>query len=87
MNKKKILNEMYERVIEELPPTKEYKRIAEQVEQKKEDLLDKIGKEYSDHLEEIADLICMRDDELDRQVFYTGFSLAVRLFVEATYKD
>lgn len=87
MNGKKILNEMYEKVIEELPPTKEYHRIAKQVEQKKENLLDKVGKEYSDQLEEIADLICMRDDEIDKQVFYAGFSIAVRLFVEATYKD
>lgn len=87
MNGKKILNDMYEKVMEELKPTKEYHRIAKQVEQKNEDLLDKVGKEYSDQLEEIADLICMRDDEIDKQVFYAGFSIAVRLFVEATYKD
>lgn len=85
MSDKSILNDIYEKVISELPPTEKYNKIGRKVERAKEDLLDKIGKEYSDHLEEISDLICMRDDELDRQVFHEGFSIAVRLFVEAIH--
>lgn len=84
---KRILSAIYEQLIEELPPTQECKKIQEKFEKKRKEFLENLEKQNSETLENLTDTYNEMNNELNKQVFFEGFSLAVELFLECTYKE
>ena len=80
------LNEIYQRVAEEISPSDRYRKFTRECKKKKEELLKMIGEEYKKELEEISEINYIANAELNKQFFYEGFSKAVKLFVEAMNK-
>ncbi len=86
MENKEILNRLYE-TIKELPTTAEYNRLRNMFAEEKEKFLEKVGVQNRDELEKLTDMLEEMHNEINNQCFCEGFSIAVRLFVEATYKE
>lgn len=84
---KKILSAMYDGLLENLSPTQEYRRLQRKFEKERERFLNNIEEQDSQSLEKLTDVLYEMNDELNKQVFYEGFSLAVKLFIEATSKE
>ena len=84
---KKILSAIYDQLQAELPPTQKYNELISKFEEERKKFLDNIEKQNSTTLENLSDMLHEADNELSKQFFYEGFSIAVQLFIEATYKE
>lgn len=87
MKKNGILSAIYADYIEELPPTSKYREITKELEKERKIFLTNIGEQNSERLENICDIVRDADNELCKRAFSEGFSLAVRLFIEALSED
>lgn len=87
MENKEILNTMYEQIMNELPPTNEYKELQNKLVTDTETFLKVIGEQNREELKKMQDTIYNMGTEQGKQLFFKGFSLAVKLFVEAISKD
>lgn len=87
MENKEILNTMYEHIMNELPPTNEYQELQNKLVTDTETFLQVIGEQNREELEKMQDLIYDMRTEQGKQLFFKGFSLAVKLFIELISKD
>lgn len=83
---KEILNKLFE-TTKELPPSTEYWNINKEFVKARDLFLQDIATQDGKSLEKLIDLQNQMSTELSRQAFCEGFSIAVRLFIEATYKE
>lgn len=83
---KEILNKLYKTVKNNFQ-TQEYNNIDTEFQQAKELFLSDIVTQDKETLENLLDLQKEMDEELTRQAFCEGFSIAVRVFIESTYKQ
>lgn len=65
----------------------EYDNLRRYYSEESEKFLKKIGEENRAELEHLTNILHEMDDILSREDFCNGFSMAVRLFVESTYKE
>ena len=86
MDNKIILSAMYDKVLEEMEPNEEYKRIMRKFDKERQRFLKNIKSQNSMTLERLCSIIYEANDELNEQLFEAGFSLAIKLFVETIYK-
>lgn len=86
MQNKEILDKLYD-TIKEMPTTAEYNRLRNIFAEEKEKFLEKVGIQNRDELETLTDMLEEMHNEINNQCFCEGFSMAVRLFVESTYKE
>ena len=88
MEKKEILLAIFEEIMNDLPPTHKYKELQSQLVKDTETFLKVVGEQNREELEKMQDLIYDMGNEQGKQLFFKGFSLAVRLlFIEAISKD
>lgn len=87
MENNKILPEMYDRVLEELPGTKKYHKLMRQFEEEEKKFLDNIEEQNAETLEKLLNIKFQADDEMDKQIFAKGFIIAFKLFMELIYEE
>ena len=87
MENKEILNTMYEQIMNELSPTNEYQELQNRLVTDTETFLKVIGEQNREELKKIQDIIYNMGTEQGKQLFFKGFSLAVRLFLETISED
>lgn len=87
MENKEILNIMYEHIMNELSPTNEYQELQNRLVTDTETFLKVIGEQNREELKKMQDIIYNMGTEQGKQLFFKGFSLAVRLFLETISKD
>lgn len=83
---KELTEKLYE-LTRDLPVTDEYIRRKEIFEKEKEKFLATVGEEYRRKLEDLTDKLHSANDELNRQMFCEGCSIAVRFLIECIYKE
>lgn len=83
---KEILTKLYD-TTRDLAPSAEYNRKSEEFVKARDLFLQDIATQNSNTLENLTDSQNSMNDELNKQAFCEGFSMAVRLFVESTYKE
>lgn len=72
-----ILN-LYDIVLAE-PTTKQYKKDLEELEKAKQDFIKHLENQNIDSLDELCSLVHKLDDDLNKQMFFRGLSLGIRL--------
>lgn len=82
---KDILNKLYE-LARNMPVTDEYIHRKENLVNETEKFLKIVGEEQRDNLGKVTDAIYDTNDELCRQNFCEGCSVAVRFLIECIYK-
>ena len=82
MENNEILSEMYDRVLEGLSGTKKYHKIMKQFDEEKRKFLDNIEEQNAKTFEELLNIKFQADDEMDKQIFAKGFTIAFKLFIE-----
>ena len=87
MENKEILNTMYEQIMNELSPTNEYQELQNRLVTDTETFLKVIGEQNREELKKMQDIIYNMGNEQGKQLFFKGFSLAVRLFLETISED
>lgn len=87
MEKKEILSAIFEELMNELSPTHEYQELQSQLVKDTETFLQVVGEQNREELEKMQDLIYSMGTEQGKQLFFKGFSLAVKLFIEAISQD
>lgn len=87
MENKEILNIMYEHIMNELSPTNEYQELQNRLVTDTETFLKVIGEQNREELKKMQDIIYNMGTEQGKQLFFKGFSLAVRLFLETISED
>ena len=87
MKNNEILSAMYDKILEEIPPTKKYNKLMKQFEEEEKKFIDNIAEQNAETLEKLLSIQFQADDELDKQIFAKGFSVAFKLFVELIYNE
>ena len=72
-----ILN-LYDIVLEE-PTTKKYKQDLEKLEKAKQDFIKHLENQNLDSLDELCSLAHELDNDIDKQMFFRGLSLGIKL--------
>ena len=72
-----ILN-LYDIVLAE-PTTKQYKKDLEDLEKAKQDFIKHLENQNIDSLDELCSLVHKLDDDLNKQIFFRGLSLGIKL--------
>ena len=72
-----ILN-LYDIVLAE-PTTKQYKKDLEDLEKAKQDFIKHLENQNIDSLDELCSLVHKLDDDLNKQMFFRGLSLGIKL--------
>ena len=72
-----ILN-LYDTVLAE-PTTKQYKKDLEKLEKAKQDFIEHLENQNIDSLDELCSLVHKLDDDLNKQMFFRGLSLGIKL--------
>lgn len=83
---KEILTKLYD-TTKERSTSEEYDNLRRKLSAEKEKFLQEIGEEKETKLEELTDIIYEMESILGKEDFCNGFSMAVRLFIECTYKE
>lgn len=78
MNDTDIILNLYDTVLAE-PTTKKYKEDLEELEKAKQDFIEHLENQNIDSLEELFELVHKLDDDLNKQVFFRGVSLGIKL--------
>lgn len=82
MESKEVLEKMFE-MVRELPPSKKYREKSRFFQLERDKFLKEIGESYKNKMEYLVDIHTDMNDELIKQAFLEGFSIAVKLFVNA----
>ena len=82
MNNKEEILKLYERTKEDTPSL-EYREKIRAFEEYKEEFLIRVGEQNRDDVEELTYLRDKANNELRMQDFDNGFSLAIKLIIEA----
>ena len=72
-----ILN-LYDTALAE-PPTKKYKKDLENLEKAKQDFIKHLETQNLESLDELCSLAHELDDDLNKQMFFKGLSLGIKL--------
>lgn len=72
-----ILN-LYDIVLAE-PTAKQYKKDLEDLEKAKQDFIKHLENQNIDSLDELCSLVHKLDDDLNKQIFFRGLSLGIKL--------
>ena len=78
MTDNEIILNLYDIVLAE-PTTKKYKKDLEELEKAKQDFIEHLENQNIDSLEELFELVHKLDDDLNKQVFFRGLSLGIKL--------
>lgn len=82
MENKEIMGTLYS-LTKELSPSAEYNESNKEFVEEREKLLKEIGKDYREEIENLTNIQNDMGNELSKQAFEEGFSIAVKLFVNA----
>lgn len=86
MDGKEILDNLYS-MSKEMTPTEEYNIARENYKKEKAEFLQIIGKQHEKNLENLTDTMYAMEDELSKQVFSEGFSMAINLMLTVIIKQ
>lgn len=73
-----IILKLYETMLEE-KPTKHYKKHLEILKKAKQDLINHLENQNIDSLDELCSLAYDLNDDLNKQMFYRGISIGIKL--------
>ena len=73
-----IISNLYDIVLAE-PTTKQYKKDLEDLEKAKQDFIKHLENQNIESLDELCSLVCELNDDLNKQMFYKGLSLGIKL--------
>lgn len=73
-----IISNLYDIVLAE-PTTKQYKKDLEDLEKAKQDFIKHLENQNIDSLDELCSLVHKLDDDLNKQMFYRGISIGIKL--------
>ncbi len=79
MNDTDIILKLYETSLEETPTTKNYKKNLEILTKAKQDFIKHLENQNIESLDELCSLVCELNDDLNKQMFYKGLSLGIKL--------
>lgn len=79
MNDNDIILKLYETSLEETPTTKNYKKNLEILKKAKQDFIEHLENQNVESLDELCCLVCELNDDLNKQMFYKGLSLGIKL--------
>ena len=79
MNDNDIILKLYETPLEETPTTKNYKKNLEILTKAKQDFIKHLENQNIESLDELCSLVCELNDDLNKQMFYKGLSLGIKL--------
>lgn len=74
-----IILKLYETMLEETPTTKNYKKNLEILTKAKQDFIKHLENQNIESLDELCSLVCELNDDLNKQMFYKGLSLGIKL--------
>lgn len=86
MEGKEILENLYS-MTKDMTPTKEYNIARENYKKEKAEFLQLIGKQHEKNLESLTDTMYAMEDELSKQIFAEGFSMAINLLLAVIIKE
>lgn len=73
-----IILKLYETILEE-PTTKNYKKNLEILKKAKQDFINHLENQNIDSLDELCSLAYDLNDDLNKQMFYRGISIGIKL--------
>ena len=73
-----IILKLYETMLEE-KPTKHYKKNLEILKKAKQDFINHLENQNIDSLDELCSLAYDLNDDLNKQMFYRGISIGIKL--------
>lgn len=73
-----VILKLYETILEE-PPTKNYKKHLEILKKAKQDFIEHLENQNIDSLDELCSLAYDLNDDLNKQMFYRGISIGIKL--------
>lgn len=73
-----IILKLYETMLEE-KPTKHYKKHLEILKKAKQDFIEHLENQNIDSLDELCSLAYDLNDDLNKQMFYRGISIGIKL--------
>lgn len=73
-----VILKLYETVLEE-PPTKNYRKNHEILSKAKQDFITHLENQNIDSLDELCSLVRELDNDLNKQMFYRGISIGIKL--------
>ena len=79
MNDNDIILKLYETSLEETPTTKNYKKNLEILKKAKQDFIEHLENQNVESLDELCSLAYDLNDEFNRQVFFRGISIGIKL--------
>ena len=79
MNDNDIILKLYETSLGETPTTKNYKKNLEILTKAKQDFIKHLENQNIESLDELCSLVCELNDDLNKQMFYKGLSLGIKL--------
>ena len=83
--RKKLMLEMYQDVLESLPPTQRCMEIHQKFGDEREKFLKNLEEQNSRTLEDLTDIIYDANEEINKQMFCTGMTMGIKLIIEAVY--
>ena len=78
MTDNEIILNLYDIVLAE-PTTKKYKQDLEKLEKAKQDFINHLENQNIDSLDELCSLAYDLNDDLNKQMFYRGISIGIKL--------
>lgn len=78
MNDTDIILKLYETMLEE-KPTKNYKKHLEILKKAKQDFINHLENQNLESLDELCSLAYDLNDDLNKQMFYRGISIGIKL--------
>ena len=79
MNDNDIILKLYETSLEETPTTKNYKKNLEILKKAKQDFIEHLENQNVESLDELCSLAYDLNDDLNKQMFYRGISIGIKL--------
>lgn len=79
MTDNEVILKLYETILEEEKPTKNYKKNLEILSKAKQDFIKHLENQNIDSLDELCSLAYDLNDEFNRQVFFRGISIGIKL--------
>lgn len=79
MNDNDIILKLYETSLEETPTTKNYKKNLEILTKAKQDFIKHLENQNVESLDELCSLAYDLNDDLNKQMFYRGISIGIKL--------
>ena len=79
MTDNKVILKLYETILEEEKPTKNYNKNLEILTKAKQDFIKHLENQNIDSLDELCSLVHKLDDDLNKQMFFRGLSLGIKL--------